>query len=623
MDYAGDGSVVYHYGARNIQSVLTWIFKNFRRPTDICLTGCSAGGTAVLPVYRAFHNHYNGGLNPLRTQINAIADSPVYLTPQYFLDNALDNWLPDEYFKRLGIPYERYRSSEEYSTLIWDFILRKGSNKDRFAIVSHTDDPVSQVYYQWMSGNGNNGNGNDVTDEWYQDLTSSVGSIQSKHKNLQTYWIDGEGHCSFGLYYALQESPDFAAFAGDIFRESNRSIASRQGFFFFLSVAVAAVPVLFLLRRRRSSPDGLLKDDEADMKSSDSSLWREMASLVKRCPCTAAYGIAVVVYFLIMIFNHGFVHPLNNPSLGPSATALSAYGINNPSLVVLKFQWFRLISSNFVSSGVLALAYVIASLWWRVRLLEDEVGSSFLAMVAAIALFINGVYCLFGQGASTSSVGLVIGLRSLELALFPDRGCNISWASMKLFLEAAVFALLVPFNNWILLLAALLVGPVVYLSRAALQCLDRDQPLETRSMVPMATKIIVLVGLIVFPIAILVAASPDPIYKDPFYTGCRLYWSDQVEDLASGSVFRSDNNDDGANQKHRRRRNLIDYDGMCAQFCIPNLVAPLVAPITKRLGISVVAKGQCVDNGYETRAFTKTFSYATYALDVDVYYGAN
>jgi hypothetical protein len=506
--------------------------------------------------------------------------------------------------------------------LIWDFILRKGSNKDRFAIVSHTDDPVSQVYYQWMSGNGNNGNGNDVTDEWYQDLTSSVGSIQSKHKNLQTYWIDGEGHCSFGLYYALQESPDFAAFAGDIFRESNRSIASRQGFFFFLSVAVAAVPVLFLLRRRRSSPDGLLKDDEADMKSSDSSLWREMASLVKRCPYTAAYGIAVVVYFLIMIFNHGFVHPLNNPSLGPSATALSAYGINNPSLVVLKFQWFRLISSNFVSSGVLALAYVIASLWWRVRLLEDEVGSSFLAMVAAIALFINGVYCLFGQGASTSSVGLVIGLRSLELALFPDRGCNISWALMKLFLEAAVFALLVPFNNWILLLAALLVGPVVYLSRAALQSLDRDQPLETRSMVPMATKI-ALVGLIVFPIAILVAASPDPIYKDPFYTGCRLYWSDQVEDLASGSVFRSDNNDDGANQKHRRRRNLIDYDGMCAQFCIPNLVATLVAPITKRLGISVVAKGQCVDNGYETRAFTKTFSYATYALDVDVYYGAN
>jgi hypothetical protein len=621
MDYAGDGSVVYHYGARNIQSVLTWIFKNFKRPTDICLTGCSAGGTAVVPVYRAFHNQYNGGLNPLRTQINTIADSPVYLTPEYFLNNALDNWLPDEYFQRLGIPYERYRSSEEYSTLIWDFVLRKGSNKDRLAIVSHTNDPVSQIYYQWMSGSNNN-NGNDVSDEWYEQLTSSIDSIQSKHKNLQTYWIEGQGHCSFGLYYALQESSDFATFAGDIFRENNHSNTARLGLFYFLlSIAVAAAPILLFLKRRRSSisDDGLLNDNEADVKSSAGSLGQRIASLVEKCPFTAAYGISVTVYFSIMMFHHGFVHPLDNPSLGPSANALSAYGINNPSLVVSNFQWFRLISSNVVCSGVLTFGYVMASLWWRVRHLEDAVDSGFLAMATSIALFINGAYCLFGHGASVSSVGLVIGLRSLHLALFPDIVRNTSWASMRLFLEAALFALLVPFNNWILLLAALLVGPIVYLSRAALKYLNQGQE-EQPSRGPMAPTI-ALAGLIIISIVILVVASPDPIYQDPFYTGCRLFWSDQIEDLTSGGVFSGSDNDDA--EQRNRRRNLIDYDGMCAQFCIPNLVAPWVGPITKRLGISTIAKGQCVDNGYETRSFTKTFSHFTYALDVDVYYTAN
>lgn len=599
------------------------MFKNIPRPDTIALTGCSAGGTAVLPVYRALHNQFNGGLSPRRTQINTIADSPVYLTPQYFLNNALDNWLPDEYFQNLGIPYKRFRSSEDYSTLIWDFVLRKGSNKDRWAFVSHTDDPVSEIYYQWMAGYNNNDDDddgrrfledNDIANEWYQKLTTSVGTVQSKHSNLQTFWIDGEGHCSFGLYYALQESSDFEAFAGDIFRE-NKSLAMRPSVFdFLLAIGVAAAGVFFVFRRKKTaiSEDGLLNNDEKNVQSTSS--WRQhvaaLTSAVETCPYTAGYGIATVIYFFIMTVKEGFVHPLDNPSLGPSANALSAYGINNPTLVVSGFQWFRLVSSNFLCSGVIAFLYVVASLWWRVRHLEDELASSFLFVATSISLSINALYCLFGEGASASSAGLMVALRSYDLAL-SDRVRSKGWASVRLVVEYGIFSLLLPFNSWILLSFALLVGPFVLLAKKGLK-IWKERDGEKVSLKPVAMKI-ALGALVGIPILIMVAASPDPKYRDPFFTGCKPFWSDQVEDLTSGSIFSNNDDDQG------RRRHLVDYDGLCAQFCIPNIV---VGPITKVFGVKAIEKGQCSENGYDMRSFTKTFSYMTYSLDVNVFYAS-
>eukprot|EP00978_Attheya_sp_CCMP212_P026134 scaffold85302_cov49-Attheya_sp.AAC.1 len=147
-----DGTVVNHVGGQNMMAVLRWIFKNFPKPSHIALTGCSAGATALPIAYSLLQQHYNQFL-VRNVQISTISDSPVYLTPSYFLENALDNWNPWQIMYRTGFPYETWRYNEEYPTRVWDHILRRGSNRDKWGFVTHTNDETSQAYYTWMSGN--------------------------------------------------------------------------------------------------------------------------------------------------------------------------------------------------------------------------------------------------------------------------------------------------------------------------------------------------------------------------------------------------------------------------------------------------------------------------------------
>ena len=67
-------------------------------------------------------------------------------------------------------------------------------------------DPVSMVKIDYMGGNKDNRraleDGSDLA--WYLELTSSIAKMESKHKKIYSYWIDSQGHCSFGLYYPFQ-----------------------------------------------------------------------------------------------------------------------------------------------------------------------------------------------------------------------------------------------------------------------------------------------------------------------------------------------------------------------------------------------------------------------------------
>ena len=167
-----DGTTVYHHGAHNVMTVLQWVYRNFPRLQHAIVTGCSAGGTAVPVVQAALNKQYNHfGSRQLQTAV--IADSPVYLTPQYFLQHALRRWNPQSILNKIGLPYQRFVSSTDYPTRMWDYILRKGSNRDRWGFVSHTSDPVSLVYYEYMSGayaytdddDNNNNNNNNADDD--------------------------------------------------------------------------------------------------------------------------------------------------------------------------------------------------------------------------------------------------------------------------------------------------------------------------------------------------------------------------------------------------------------------------------------------------------------------------
>lgn len=711
-----DGSTVHHMGAHNVVSVLDWMYRNFRSPRHVAVTGCSAGGTAVPVVQQLINQRYNhfGNRN---TQVNALTDSPVYLTPTYFLESAMDNWNPEPLMSKIGLPYDRYRTTEEYPTLTWDFILRKGDNRNRWGFTSHTSDPISLMYYEYMSNDTENV---DKTDQWYSELTESVAYIEKRHPNVRSFWIDSEGHCTFGWYYAIQEA-DFDSFASSIFKEdplltSTRPAVSAFLVSFFLGVGLLGL-LLFNKRRRPKlagkesmvlDNDGLVEGDQSSpISASSKAPQHKLKNIMVACEdyrVTVGYALSVTVYFWTMIVQQGFAHPVNNPSLGPSAVVLSKWGINNPSLVVYKKQWFRLLTTNFLLSGVLTYALAMYYLWMRTRRLERRISFDFkspwlfVTLAVLLATSVNAIYCMVPsqQGASCTALPLLIGLQAFHLARYWKTFTRPYLSLAALLFDTTVVSILFPFNSWIMLLSAMIIGPIL---APGSRWLDRylpgsinakatrkgtsesDKPAPTSPNVTEASsgglqddevslsyesmdgrrevlsvdhgrtrrkKIItrtafcvLLAVLVVFlvPLFITLAASPNKVHVEPFYTGCKLYYTDGIDELYSSFSSSNDDQPDDEQPDHedghrqlrpidealfRKPRRWLGERRMegdqyeCAEFCVPHLITPAFRRITRRRGIPIYS-GTCQDHGYTTKVVDKTLSALSYSLDVELY----
>lgn len=726
MDYSGndnqegrrrldDGeydTTVRHMGAHNVMSTLRWVFRNFPTAKHIALTGCSAGGTGVPIVYDLVRKHYNHfGIR--KVQINAIADSPVYLTPSYFLENALDNWNPWQMLKRVGFNYNKYRYSEEYPTQAWDYILREGINRDRWGFVSHTDDPISLTYYQYMSGNGENNNRrleDDMESQWYSELTASLDVIQAKHKNVESYWINDEGHCSFGLYYALQED-GFADWAGNVFQESTVTMAPRPAvgaFVVSLLVGVGLTMGILFASRKESRSVALHVDSLVGNSLEMPGVWRSIVrqssvaletadsylsdktieqpkrwcgrlkaatllflSKLSACPVTAGLALMITVFFWTMIITEGFAHPLNNPSLGPSAIGLSRYGINNPSLIVYKRQWFRILTANILCSGVLTYIITMLYLAYPVRSLEMTLGSpvQMLWVMALVALGINLMYAWILEGATCSSLSLVLGLQTCHLVLKRRRNLPNRYTFPVIFIVLVFFlSFLFPFNDqWMMLTSILFFGPIVGWLGFKAKPLPKDpestgvDPSDAQEEVPgeyvgepmkevaseadgdessndqgTSVELVKRDGLVhdeaaatahtwrkeflyVYAVWFILVVlglgfnGPSELTMEPFYTGCDLYYSTDVANIASGFY-------DGGGDDDRRLDEDLD-ESMCAEFCVPHITSRFVQIGVDKLGIAV-DRGQCQDVGYGEHVADKTFSYMSYSLDVEIYYSS-
>jgi membrane associated rhomboid family serine protease len=790
-----DGTTVHHHGAHNVMSVLQWVYRNFPRLQHAVVTGCSAGGTAV-PVVQALldkqYNHF--GSRQLQTAV--IADSPVYLTPTYFLEHALSRWNPQSILTKLGLPFQRFASSTEYPTRMWDFILRKGNNRDRWGFLSHTSDPISLLYYEYMSGayaydddaaaaanggvddavvddavvddavvdddqggNNNDDNNNrvleqnyDYESQWYSELTESVSYIKNRHHNVQSYWIDSEGHCTFGLYYGLTEGgSDFEAFLSPIVKEDKIFVRPAVNSFLLSSVFGVGLILLLLFNRRRriylqhddsstlAGNDGVLVgstinanhhvvpkitnfNSNLTVASTTTSSWwpnfkaRALATLQtwESYPVTVGYTAGITLYFLCMISQQGFAHPMNNPSLGPNALGLSKFGILNPSLVVYQGQWFRLLTSNFIVSGVITYAVAIFYLFVRTRPLETKLGTDFkspwlfMTLGVLVATFINFVYCFVPTrfGASCTSLAMLMGLQSCHLAIYRNAFVRPYLSIAALLFDLFVVSLIFPFNSWIMMTTGIFAGLIfsaaskrldeflpagikikvgTFPSGKSLQSeielfgqhsteeeeqstgyetMDdrRDSHVVINKQRKKRTKVafcacLALLVAVVVPVIISVAASPRRLYEDSFYTGCKLFYSDQLDDLSSSFLSDDDNvnreqrENGGEGGEHRRslesghqrifttfldavagiqssrnsRRRTeggenkdgnVDYS--CAQFCVPHLISPLFQAIARNRGIPI-QRGQCTENGYSTHVLDKTFSGFSYSLDVELY----
>jgi membrane associated rhomboid family serine protease len=661
-----DGSIVRHAGAHNMMSVLRYIFANFKNLKHIALTGCSAGGTVLPVAYDLLNKHYNR-FGTRSVQINVIADTPTYLTPTYFLTNGLGNWNPWPIMKRIGFNYEKWRYSEEYPTATWDHVLKRGSNRDQWGFTSHTNDPTSQTYFQWMSGNGDNQrwleDGNDNAATWWSELSNSLAIIQNKHANVKTYFIEEERHCSFGLYYPLQQD-GFEEWAGSIFAESRvLGHTSSAVPLFVLSVVFGSLFAAGAVYSRKQQQridhvdDGdFLKynNDEDDTRASIRAKLFGVLGRFHSYPLTLGYALAVTFYFLVMMIREGFAHPINNPSLGPSAVALNSYGINNPSLIVYKTQIFRLITSSFLCSGMLTYITAVISLWCFVKPLEETIKSlNFGVLCGILMLGTNLTYALFANGASCSSMALILGLMTFSIMVRRQMNEGICMITFTTIFFALLLSLVFTFNSWFMVVVAIVLGvicsqvlfelpensseeavhsffatasaDVSEVHKASQDSLhsacanDDDVSEEVRKESPefklKQTPLYSVAGFygVMFLLLLFRLRRPNKLYLQPFYTGCNLQYSDGIDDLAASYYNGGEGNGE---------RLLDDEDGayqnLCAQFCVPHLASKGVMFGAKRFGLPITS-GTCEGNGFDEHLADKTFKYATYSLDVEIY----
>lgn len=497
-----NGITVHHTGAHNMLAVLDFVYQNFPHPEHIVLTGCSAGGTALPMAYDLLYHHYNhwrtGGM-PLAS----VMDSPVYLTPSYFLQNGLPNWNSGPLMKKLQFDYKTYSHREDYSTKLMEHVLKRGSKKDPWGIITHSDDPVSLAYYQHMAsafGNGVDDNnntqrhledGNVVTEEqWWSQLSSSFKQVLETHANVDTYVINGEGHCSFGLYYAETEGgDDFTRWASNLLQF--RAIKPASGLKWFLFSAMVGAGMLactVLHQKRQMANQGNIKDrgaiqalnDKPDRGAFGSQCLRSMANIVgsfaRDAPITAAYGLTVTLYFICVLSWDHLETWIYNPSIGPTAATLSVFGINNPTLIVYQRDVMRLIESTFLCSGVVTYLLVMLSLYRYVRPVEHVLretsrntrggatschfaSGSFLEIGAILSFGSNLLYACLGSGASCSSLALILGILTFSCAIhsyhkqtdFP----RPLRATIIIFIGSALF---LPFNSWIMMTSAMAIG---------------------------------------------------------------------------------------------------------------------------------------------------------------------
>ena len=226
-------TTIQHVGAHNIHRTLEWMFDNFANPTHIFVTGCSAGATPLPVVYDLINQHYTERGHAV--DIDVMSDSPVFLTPSYFLENSMPNWNHATIMGMIGFNFDEYKDKEVLPDEILHHTLeRSKKSSDTMTIITHDADQISISYYSLMKGGlfgrerllelredsnpmskrvGDETTAsnihqhqrmeNDLQVEWWGKMNNSMSAAMKRHSNFDSFVMEGSGHCTFGLVRRL------------------------------------------------------------------------------------------------------------------------------------------------------------------------------------------------------------------------------------------------------------------------------------------------------------------------------------------------------------------------------------------------------------------------------------
>jgi len=152
-DDSGSGSdvTIRHNGAANAATALKWVKRNFPDPSNVLVTGCSAGAVATAIYAPMLSDYYiNRGSS---TSVVAIADS-FFLVTHDFVANSVAAWGAECTFWRTS--RDTYEAGDEdYSLALWTSAKEnlETNGHGPIAQVSSLEDATQLSFWEAMNGN--------------------------------------------------------------------------------------------------------------------------------------------------------------------------------------------------------------------------------------------------------------------------------------------------------------------------------------------------------------------------------------------------------------------------------------------------------------------------------------
>ena len=178
---------IEHRGFVNASAALNWTYARFANPSNVFVSGCSAGayGAVLHSAYLA--EHYR------EAQVSVFADSGSGIITNTFLNDSLPNWnaqanLPS-FVPGLNVPLTELSLSQVYIQIGLRF------PRMRLAQTNTNYDQDQIFFYSAMGG---------LRPDWPPAMQASHARISAAIPNFTTYVPGGSMHCA-GIYPFFQE----------------------------------------------------------------------------------------------------------------------------------------------------------------------------------------------------------------------------------------------------------------------------------------------------------------------------------------------------------------------------------------------------------------------------------
>jgi Pectinacetylesterase len=174
---AGQRVTVHHRGFVNASAAVDWLAQRVRRPSEVFVTGCSAGsvGSAVFAPY-LIERYDEARVTQLGDSLAFVFHRPVDLQEDYRAHANFPAWIPDL----------RAIEPGEFTMARYYAALARHYPRSAFAEFNFARDGVQRTFYQALGGQGG---------DFPDALATSLAEIRAAAPNFRCYTTDGTGHC--------------------------------------------------------------------------------------------------------------------------------------------------------------------------------------------------------------------------------------------------------------------------------------------------------------------------------------------------------------------------------------------------------------------------------------------